>query len=459
MGRLIVVSNRVPPPRERSHLAGGLAIGLKEALKDQEAMWFGWSGATNASETEKREVTTTTVGRVTFATLDLTGHEFRGFYQGFSNAILWPLLHYRVGLMEYKRDELQTYLDVNRLFAEHLAPLIEPDDVVWAHDYHLFHFGEALREAGIRNRIGFFLHIPFPPPALFAALPGGEQLVRSLAAYDVVGVQTDQDRDQLNGSLAEQGVERRAETFPIGIDPVEFAGQARRAIGKADGKRMIESMGPRPLILGVDRLDYSKGIPERFRGFAKLLERFPAHRNKVTFLQVAPVSRGEVPEYRTLRRALDELAGRINGERAEFDWIPLRYLTRSMTRTTLAGFHRIARVGLVTPLRDGMNLVAKEYVAAQDEDDPGVLVLSRFAGSAPSLPGALLVNPFDPDEIAEALDQALRMPLGDRRVRWRTMNEAVCRDTASAWAKNFLSALRDEHHHATQSPAQADLVH
>ncbi len=453
MGRLIVVSNRVPPPRERNHLAGGLAIGLKEALKDQDAMWFGWSGGTNASESKLREVTTTQVGRVTFATVDLTGHEFKGFYQGFSNAILWPLLHYRVGLMEYRRDELQTYLAANRMFAEHLAPLLEPDDVVWVHDYHLFPLGEALRDLGIKNRIGFFLHIPFPPPALFAALPGGADLVHAMGAYDLIGVQTDQDRDQLNQALASENVERRCETFPIGIDPAEFAGQARRAIGKAESKRMIESMGSRALILGVDRLDYSKGIPERILGFAKLLERFPAHRKHVTFLQIAPVSRGEVPEYRALRRTLDELAGRINGERAEFDWIPLRYLTRSMARPTLAGFHRIARVGLVTPLRDGMNLVAKEYVAAQDESDPGVLVLSRFAGSAATLPGALLVNPHDPDEIAEALDMALRLSLKDRQSRWRSMNEAVCRDTASAWAKSFLAALRDPGHHATASPA------
>jgi trehalose 6-phosphate synthase len=449
LGRLIVVSNRVPPPRERNQLAGGLAIGLKEALKDQDAMWFGWSGASNADEDEPRKVTIAKNANVTFATIDMTGREFAGFYQGFSNGILWPLLHYRVGLMEYKRDDLETYLAVNELFAEHLAPLLDQDDIIWVHDYHLFPLGEALRRRGIANRIGFFLHIPFPPPALFYALPGGAQLVRSMAAYDLIGVQTDQDRDQLNQALADEDVERRAETFPIGIDPDEFNSQARRALRKAEARRMIESMGTRALILGVDRLDYSKGIPERFRGFANLLHRFPTHRNKVTFLQVAPVSRGDVPEYRALRRALDELAGRINGEHAEFDWIPLRYLTRSMARGILAGFHRIARVGLVTPLRDGMNLVAKEYVAAQDEEDPGVLILSRFAGAAASMPGALLVNPHDPDEIAEALDQALRLSLKERQTRWRTMRDAVWHDTAAAWARRFLAALRDQDHLVT----------
>ena len=454
MGRLIVVSNRVPPPRERNQLAGGLAIGLKEALKDQDAIWFGWSGNTDGNA-DTRDVAIAKVGRVTFATIDMTEREFRGFYQSFANGILWPLLHYRVGLMEYRRDDRDIYHEVNRLFAERLVPLIEPGDIIWVHDYHLFPLGEALRALGVTNRIGFFLHIPFPPLALFAALPDGDALVRSLGAYDLIGVQTEQDRDQLNEALAQQQVERRAETFPIGINPTEFAAQAKRALRMAEAKRMIESMGSRSLILGVDRLDYSKGIPERFRGFAKLLERFPAHRNKVTFLQIAPVSRGDVPEYRALRRELDELAGRINGERAEFDWIPLRYLTRSTARPILAGFHRIARVGLVTPLRDGMNLVAKEYVAAQDEADPGVLVLSCFAGSAASLPGAILVNPHDPDELAEALDQALRLSLSERQSRCRTMNEAVHRETASAWAKLFLAALRDDHHHATAGSATA----
>ncbi len=441
MGRLIVVSNRVPAPRERGQLAGGLAIGLKEALTDQDAMWFGWSGATDAVATP-REATVETAGKVTFATIDLTAAEFRGFYQGFSNAILWPLLHYRVGLMEYKREELETYLAVNALFATALVPLLDADDIVWVHDYHLIPMGAELRRQGVANRIGFFLHIPFPPRSLFAALPGGDALLRAMQGYDVIGVQTDQDRDQLNAALAELGVTARAETFPIGIEPGEFARDALQALRRSEAKRMRDSLDGRALLLGVDRLDYSKGIPERFRGYAKLLERFPRHRKHVTYLQVAAISRGEVPEYRALRRALDELAGRINGEHAEFDWAPIRYVTRSIPRRTLAGFHRIARVGLVTPLRDGMNLVAKEYVAAQDEADPGALVLSRFAGCAASLPGAILVNPHDPDEIAEAVDQALRLSPDDRRARWRTMNEAVHAETASAWARRFLGRLR-----------------
>ena len=443
-GRLVVVSNRVPPPRERNNLAGGLAIGLKEALRDQDAVWFGWSGNNTARADTRRAVTTTEVGRVTFATIDLTEAEFAGFYQGFSNGILWPLLHYRVGLMDYRRADLEAYLAVNRLYAEMLAPLLRPDDIVWVHDYHLLTLGEELRHRGVDNRIGYFLHTPFPPRGLFAALPGGGALVRSMRAFDVIGVQTDQDRDHLDASLEAAGVERRARTFPIGIDPAEFARQAERAERRPEGRRIRTSLGERSLILGIDRLDYSKGLPERFRGFDALLRRFPEHRNRVTFLQVAPVSRGDVREYQSLRRELDELSGRINGDHADFDWVPIRWITRSIPRAILAGFHRLAAVGLVTPLRDGMNLVAKEFVAAQGEADPGVLVLSEFAGSAASLPGAILINPHDPDEIAEALHAALGLSLDERRERWHRMDAAVRSETASAWGRRFLAALRDD---------------
>jgi trehalose 6-phosphate synthase len=287
--------------------------------------------------------------------------------------------------------------------------------------------GAALRRIGVGARLGFFLHIPFPPRAVYDVLPQGLDLLRDFSAYDVLGVQTEDDAANLNGTLAAAGVAAHAQAFPIGIDPEAFAAAARRAAGGPEVRRLCDSMGGRALILGVDRLDYSKGLPERFHGFARLLKRFPEHRNRVTFLQVAPVSRGDVHAYRALRRELDELAGRINGEHAEFDWVPLRYLTRV--------------VGLITPLRDGMNLVAKEFVAAQNPDEAGALVLSRFAGAASAMHGAILVNPHDPDEIAEALHQALTMSPEERRARWQTMWEAVQRHTAASWARSFLAQL------------------
>jgi trehalose 6-phosphate synthase len=444
MSRLVIVSNRVPPPRERGHLAGGLAVALREAIAGREALWFGWSGSNaNATPGTVPVPRLSRAGRVTFATVDLPAADYEGYYRGFSNGMLWPLLHHRMGLAEFRREDLAAYRRVNESFAAALAPLLRPHDLVWVHDYHLIPLGAALRRRGFGGRIGFFLHVPFPPRAIYEALPQGEALLLDFGAYDVLGVQTADDAAQLNELLERVGVAVRAAAFPIGIDPDAFAADARAGAEGPEGQRLRESLGGRALILGVDRLDYSKGIPHRFRGFAQLLKRFPEHRNRVTMLQIAPVSRGDVAQYRALRRELDELSGRINGEHAEFDWVPLRYMTQTVPRSTLAGFQRIASIGLVTPLRDGMNLVAKEFVAAQDPANPGALVLSRFAGAARELDGAILVNPHDPDETAEALHIALTLPEAERRARWEQMWQAVHRHTAGSWARGFLAELEE----------------
>lgn len=238
----------------------------------------------------------------------------------------------------------------------------------------------------------------------------------------------------------------RALAIPVGIDPDRFAKLAERSARSEYSRRLQESVAGRKLIIGADRLDYSKGLLNRFEGFARLLERFEEHRRKVNYLQITPRSRREVPEYQALKRSLDRLAGKINGSFAEFDWVPLRYMTKATTRTVLAGFYRVADVALVTPFRDGMNLVAKEFVAAQDESDPGVLVLSRFAGAATSLTEALLVNPHDPEEIAEALHSALTMPLDERQSRWRDLMNKVRRDSAAAWSQRFIAELEGNAH-------------
>jgi trehalose 6-phosphate synthase len=437
---LVIVSNRVPVPRGRNQSAGGLAVALNDAVNQRDCLWFGWSGSTSGSDTPGTPRITQS-GRTTFATLDLTEADYRGYYRGFANGMLWPLLHSRVGLSEFRRSDLAAYYAVNEAFARALAPMLLPDDIIWVHDYHLFPLGQALRDLGITRPIGFFLHVPFPPAALFDCLPQADTLLRTMAAYDVVGVQVPEDAENLTASLHRLGVRVRATAFPVGIDPEAMARAARRAETGSEVIRLADSLADRALIIGVDRMDYSKGLVHRFRGFAQLLRRFPDHRNQVRYLQIAPVSREDVAQYRALRRELDELVGSIDGEYADFDRTPLRYLTRSVGRATLAGFYRLADVGLVTPLRDGMNLVAKEYVAAQDPDDPGVLVLSQFAGAAQELVGAILVNPYDPDEIAEALDTALSMKLEERRARWLTMRDAVWKNTAAAWAERFLFAL------------------
>jgi trehalose 6-phosphate synthase len=444
MSRLVVVSNRTPPPPKgkgrAKQAAGGLAVGMKDAIAGRETLWFGWSGETAAEPGPPRQVT---VGQLTLATVDLSAAEYDGFYRGFSNGMLWPVLHGRIGLATFRRDDLAAYLAVNEVFARGLAPLLRPDDVIWVQDYHLIPLGQALRGQGVRNRIGFFLHVPFPPPASFDDMPRAEDLLRAMGAYDLIGLQTRPDAVHLNESLTPLGLAPRAAAFAIGIDPVSFAADAARAATGQEVRRLAASMGERALVLGVDRLDYTKGLPQRFHGFAQLLRRFPEHRRHVTLLQVAPVSRGDVAQYRALRRELDGLVGRINGDYAEVDWAPIRYITRAVARQTLAGMHRLARVGLITPLRDGMNLVALEYVAAQDPAHPGALVLSRFAGAAELLDGALLVNPHDPDETAEALHTALTMPQAERRERWTTMNRAVQKNTAAAWAHSFLAALEE----------------
>jgi len=450
MGRLVVVSNRTPSPREREQPAGGLTVGLRDAVRGVDSMWFGWSGNLSDDIGQQKPQSDVVEG-VNYVTIDMTQPQYEGFYQNFSNALLWPLCHYRMGMLSFRREDWQSYLDVNTLFADHLAPLLKPDDVVWVHDYHLFPLGHMLRKRGVMCRIGFFLHIPFPPWSVSRALPVLGELLHDMAAYDLVGVQTKEDALNLDGCFAMCGVEKRAQAFAIGIDPQEFREQAEKNTHTDDARRLRESLHKRGFILGVDRLDYSKGLPERLLGYQKLLERYPEHIGKLTYLQVTPVSRGGVSSYIELRSQLEELVGRINGQFGDFDWTPIRFMTRPVPRDTLAAFHRMADVGLVTPLRDGMNLVAKEFIAAQEASNPGALVLSYFAGAAPDMADALLTNPYDPDDIADALHKALTMPLAERRRRWKSMEAEVSSQTAAKWSQDFLEAL-----HAL--PPQKELV-
>jgi len=440
LARLVIVSNRVPPLRQVGATAGGLAVALQTALRRRELLWFGWSGETSP----RVEPRVTEAGSTAHAVIDLTTAEHKLYYSGFCNGTLWPLLHYRFGLAEFRREEEEAWRAVNRRFAEQLYPLLRDDDTIWIHDFHLFPLGAALRELGVKQRIGFFLHVPFPPAGLFNALPRAAALLRDMGAYDLIGVQTEEDAHHLSEALLPLGLSPAIGAFPVGVNADEFARTAETAAAQKDAKRFLESLAGRKLIFGVDRLDYSKGLPQRLEGYADLLARFPQHRGKVTFLQVAPISREDVKHYRILRRELDEMVGRINGEFAEVDWVPLRWTTRPVPRRKLAGFLRISRIALVTPLRDGMNLVAKEFVAAQPPDDPGVLILSCFAGAAHEMAGALKVNPNDPDEIAEALDQALTMPIAERKARWKQDMDLLVKAGGSGWSRDFLSRLSEK---------------
>jgi trehalose 6-phosphate synthase len=377
------------------------------------------------------------------------------FYNGYANQALWPVLHYRIDLAHFDRQHAETYQRVNERMAARLWPLLQPTDTVWVHDYHYIPFGEHLRAAGFGGAIGFFLHVPFPAPEIMAALPDARRLVRALFAYDVLGFQTGTDRDNFGrfvlrelggrelagGRIEAAGRVTEARVFPIGIDAERFGAFSRSAEGTRRFHQMRSALGDRRQIIGVDRLDYSKGIPERLKAFERLLTDYPEARGRVSLLQVAPVSRGDVGPYAELRRVLEESAGHINGAFGQLDWTPVRIMTRGFARRGLAGLFRASHVGLVTPLRDGMNLVAKEYVAAQDPADPGVLVLSRFAGAAHELSEALIVNPHDTEEVAEALQTALQMPLDERQRRWEVLIQAVRAGSATAWCAQFLAAL------------------
>lgn len=457
MSRLIIISNRVSAPKDsNSGAQGGLAVALAAALREFGGIWFGWSGETTDEFTG--HINFQRAGGVTSATVDLEAQDIEEYYNGYANRTLWPLFHYRIDLAEYERGFAGGYQRVNDRFADTVLPLVEPDDVLWIQDYHMFPLGAALRARGIKNRIGFFLHIPWPPRRLLATLPEAAELTATMFAYDLVGFHTQEWLDsfcdyavhELGAELEADGVltlgERmtRVIVAPIGIDTKEFVAGAGSPAARLTYQRMRDSSVGRDMIVGVDRLDYSKGLEERFLGYERFLIDHPEERKEVFLLQIAPPSRGEVESYQQIRSALEGLSGRINGAFADFDWVPIRYVNQGYPRDALAGIYRAARIGLVTPLRDGMNLVAKEYVAAQDPEDPGVLILSRFAGAAAQLDGAVLVNPYSADDMSEAIAKALKMPLDERRRRWRSMMDNVEREDVIWWRKLFTEALMGE---------------
>ncbi|PKP90363.1 MAG: alpha,alpha-trehalose-phosphate synthase (UDP-forming) [Alphaproteobacteria bacterium HGW-Alphaproteobacteria-16] len=464
MSRLIVISNRVSVPQESSGGAqGGLAVALQAAIREFGGIWFGWSGET--TEQFNGHIHFQRAQGVTTATVDLEEQDVEEYYNGYANRTLWPLFHYRIDLAEYERGFAGGYKRVNERFADTLRPLVEPDDVLWVQDYHMFPLGQALRQRGCKNRIGFFLHIPWPPSRLLATLPEAEELVETMFAYDLVGFHTQEWLDSfqhfatheldatLDGDTLTLG-ERTLKLVvaPIGIDTKEFVEGANSPAARLAHRRMRDSSVGRDMIVGVDRLDYSKGLEERFHGYERFLAENPEERKEVFLLQIAPPSRGAVESYKKIRTALEGLSGQINGAYADVDWVPIRYVNQGYPRDVLAGIYRAARIGLVTPLRDGMNLVAKEYVAAQDPEDPGVLILSRFAGAAAQLKEAVLINPFSADEMSDAILQALQMDLGERKRRWRAMMDNIEQEDVVWWRKRFTDALIGAGEAATVTP-------
>ena len=452
MSRLVVVSNRVADLRAATQ-TGGLAVGLADAVKERGGVWFGWNGEEDGVTGGDLHVER--IGKVERVAAPLSAQDLADYYLGYANSVLWPLFHYRLDLVDYRPAFFAAYSRVNETFARQLVPFLKPDDLVWVHDYHLIPLAGQLRRLGCRQRIGFFLHIPFPPPDLLNAVPNHGELVAALLEYDVIGFQTRGDAGNLKRYLGEHAsavqIARNrfslgdrsvlVDSFPIGIDAAGFSAMAREADEEVRIDLMRRHVLGRRQIIGIDRLDYSKGLPERMKAFGQLLSRHPELEKTVTFLQIAPPTREAVDAYADIRAELEGLAGSINGRFSDFNWTPIRYIRRSVPRTKLAPLLRGSQVGLVTPLRDGMNLVAKEYVAAQDPEDPGVLVLSKFAGAAEALRQALIVNPYDIDGMARRLHRALTMPLKERQRRHAALLDQVMRHDARAWLDGFLAAL------------------
>ncbi len=441
MSRVVLVSNRVLDLRQAPQ-AGGVAVALADMVRSGNAIWFGWSGEIKPRE----EMVVKRSGRI--ATVPLTEHDHQGYYLGYANSVLWPVLHNRLDLAQFEAGFFESYLDVNRRLAGLLLPLLRDDDVIWVHDYHLIPFAAELRKLGVENPIGFFLHIPFPPWQTFMAIPEHQELARMLAAFDLIGLQTKADVANLLAYL-ESGVYGRivpdgrvrvfnrlvsVASFPIGIDLEYFAGADREA-------GLVQARGSVQRIIGIDRLDYTKGLPQKFKAFGRFLEKSAEYRRQVVLTQIAPPTRESVEAYSDIRHELEMLAGSINGTFGELDWVPIHYIHRATPRRRLPGIYRSSRICLVTPLRDGMNLVAKEYVAAQDAEDPGVLILSQFAGAAEELGDALIVNPYNIEETADVIRVALEMSKDERRRRHGALLATLRRHDVSTWCSSFLSRL------------------
>jgi trehalose 6-phosphate synthase len=453
MSRLVAVSNRISIPK-RGTAPGGLAVGLLAAMQARRGLWFGWDG--DIAENAADEPAMVRKDGITYASIDFNKTEYQDFYLGFCNGTLWPLFHYFVDGFRYSDAQYESYQQMNSRYARLLAPLLEGDDLIWVHDYHLFPLAQKLRELGATQPMGLFLHIPFPNIEVLRVLPVYGELLQAMLSYDVLGFQTETDVQAFRSAVAyvwgEQALcsehtvclgGRRVRTgvYPIGVDVDVIQREAVESQATDACKRMVAGLLGRKLMIGVDRLDYSKGLVERFKAYEKFLETHPENQNRVSFLQIAPLSRTDVRAYSEIRRDLEQTTGRTNGRFADTDWTPIRYLNRNFPHDVLMGFMRSAQVGIVTPVRDGMNLVAKEFVAAQDSADPGVLILSTLAGAARELTGAIMVNPYDARGMAHGIQQAFNMPLAERRERHLAMIDVLRRNSITSWHTSFVDTL------------------
>jgi trehalose 6-phosphate synthase/phosphatase len=472
-GRAILVSNRLPVSvrMERGELAvapssGGLATGLRGLHESGDSIWIGWPGETWRLSPDAHGALHQKLADERLVPVEMTQAEIARYYDGFSNGVLWPLLHYQLDRLPMRSEGWETYQRVNRRFADAAVANYRPGDFIWVHDYQLFLVPAMIRAQLPDAPIGFFLHVPFPSAEVFRLLPWRRQLLEGMlgstlvgfhtvsyvlhaltSAANVLGCETHQNRITYAGRTI------RVATFPMGIDAATFEGLAESPEVRAEADRLRRAAGNVALIVSVDRLDYTKGIPRRLLAFERLLERYPKLRGRVRLVQVAAPSRAAVGEYREFQRTVDELVGRINGRFATPGHDPIHYISQTLTPDRLAAFYRAARVALITPLRDGMNLVAKEYVACRSDGD-GVLVLSEFAGAAAEMTDAVLVNPYDLDSVAAAIREALEMPEAERRARMKALRDRVRAHDVTRWADDFVAALYAEAMRQSRPAAQ-----
>ena len=464
--RLVVVSNRLPYVYKREKDgrwsteagSGGLVSALLPVLRHRGGSWIGWPGTGETGADLDAAVEATGAGFALKA-VTLDAEAVRDFYQGFSNEIIWPLFHDLPSLCEFAPSYWRTYKDVNRRFAEAVLGASTEADFIWVHDYHLMNVAADLRALGCRSRIGFFLHIPFPPPDIYFKLPWRLTLLHALLQYDLIGLQTTRDRRNFIECVRElvddvtihgkgqvvtvttQGRTLRVGSFPIGMDYNAFMRQAATDEVARRARELHRLLPDRKLVLGVDRLDYTKGIPYRLQAFRAALERHPELCERMSLIQVVVPSREDIPQYHELKTRIEQLVGQINGSFARpGGWVPIWYVYGSLSRLDLLAYYRAADIALITPLKDGMNLVAKEYCACSIEEEC-VLILSEFAGAAAQLQnGALLVNPYDIEGVADTLHRAHTMTDEERRARMRRMRRSIRASDIFWWVDSFLRA-------------------
>jgi len=453
---LVVVSNRLARGKANEPMTGGLAAALLPVVEKSGAIWVGSSGRVRDGKEKEPFAEIEALGAGALALLDLPAAHYGGYYEGFANSALWPAMHSRPDLIRATRDDYISYREVNAFMARALLRFRKADAMFWVQDYHFLALGAELRDLGVTEPVGFFLHTPWPARDVFGGVPYYRELVEAMLAYDLIGFQTEEDCENFlscvqhelelpvqDGVIVSRYGRTRAGVFPIGIDVEMFAQYAAKASSHPEVSRLRRSLDGEKLAIGVDRLDYSKGLTNRIRAFDRMWSDQPALLRTASLLQIATPSRGGIEAYGNLQNEVARLVSDVNGRHGEIDWTPIRYLNKGFGQAVLAGLYRTAQVGVVTPLQDGMNLVAKEYVAAQNAADPGVLVLSKFAGAANELDAALLVNPHDIDGMARTIATALTMPLSERRMRWEAMMEKLRGSTIQQWFSGFIEALRE----------------